>query len=374
MQNKSEEKQPVAGENTQEFKPERQYILRYLTKFLGVNFLWFLAFFVVVLGLFVFSPYLGTLIGLKSLWGWSSLYYESVYRFVYQLCIAIIAWRFGLRNGVIACLVLIAVIYLPFITGLHQGFLLIDVGLVILGLVISAVLGPQGDMARLLFKSTSELQQQTKQLKLEIDERLKAEKEIRTLSIGAIEALVFALEAKDKYSAGHSRRVTLFAIAIGNKLNLSGEDIEDLRYGSLLHDVGKIAVDQIVQNKITRLTPIEYAHIMLHVQAGADIVKPVVNSKVVELIEHHHDRYDGGNQLQTVTGDNIPLGARIIAVADAFDAMTSNRPYRAAMSTEQAIKEIQEFKGTQFDPVVVNAFLEIPSDEIAAILENKSEN
>jgi hypothetical protein len=91
---------------------------------------------------------------------------------------------------------------LPFITGLHQGFLLIDVGLVILGLVISAVLGPQGDMARLLFKSTSELQQQTKQLKLEIDERLKAEKEIRTLSIGAIEALVFALEAKDKYSAG----------------------------------------------------------------------------------------------------------------------------------------------------------------------------
>jgi HD-GYP domain-containing protein (c-di-GMP phosphodiesterase class II) len=103
-------------------------------------------------------------------------------------------------------------------------------------------------------------------------------------------------------------------------------------------------------------------------------VKPVVNSKVVELIEHHHDRYDGGNQLQTVTGDNIPLGARIIAVADAFDAMTSNRPYRAAMSTEQAIKEIQEFKGTQFDPVVVNAFLEIPSDEIAAILENKSEN
>jgi HD-GYP domain-containing protein (c-di-GMP phosphodiesterase class II) len=168
--------------------------------------------------------------------------------------------------------------------------------------------------------------------------------------------------------------VTLFAIAIGNKLNLSGEDIEDLRYGSLLHDVGKIAVDQIVQNKITRLTPAEYAHIMLHVQAGADIVKPVVNSKVVELIEHHHDRYDGGNQLQTVTGDNIPLGARIIAVADAFDAMTSNRTYRAAMSIEQAIKEIQEFKGTQFDPVVVSAFLKIPPEEINAILENTSEN
>jgi HD-GYP domain-containing protein (c-di-GMP phosphodiesterase class II) len=150
--------------------------------------------------------------------------------------------------------------------------------------------------------------------------------------------------------------------------------MEDLRYGSLLHDVGKIAVDQFVQNKITRLTPNEYAHIMGHVHAGADIVKPVVNNKVVELIEHHHDQYNGGNQQQSVTGKNIPLGARIIAVADAFDAMTSNRPYRSAMSSEQAVKEIQDFTGTQFDPVVVDAFLKIPPDEINAILENKSQN
>ena len=374
MQNQPEKEQPATGEIAQKFQPDRQYILRYLTKFLGVNYLWYLIFFIIVLGLFVFSPYLGVLIGLKTLWGWSSLYYESVYRLVYQLCIAIIAWRFGVRNGIIACVVLIMVIYLPFVTGLHQGFLLIDVGLILLGMMISAVLGRQGDMARLLFKSTSELHQQTRQLKLEIAERLKAEKEIRSLSIGAIEALVFALEAKDKYSAGHSRRVTLFAMAIGKKLNLADQDMEDLRYGSLLHDVGKIAVDQLVQNKITRLTPNEYAHIMGHVQAGAEIVKPVVNSKVVELIEHHHDQYDGGNQQQTVTGKNIPQGARIIAVADAFDAMTSNRPYRAAMSIEQAVKEIRDFSGTQFDPVVVDAFLKIPPDEINAILENKSEN
>jgi hypothetical protein len=374
MQNQPEREQPVTGEIAQKFQPDRQYVLRYLTKFLGVNYLWYLIFFIIVLGLFVFSPYLGSLIGLKTLWGWNSPYYESVYRFIYQVCIAIVAWRFGMRNGIIACAVLIAVIYLPFVTGLHHGFLLIDVGLILLGLVISAVLGRQGDMARQLFKSTSELQQQTKHLKLEITERMKAEKEIRSLSIGAIETLVFALEAKDKYSAGHSRRVTFFATAIGNKLNLSDQDMEDLRYGSLLHDVGKIAVDQPVQNKITRLTPNEYAHIMGHVQAGADIVKPVVNSKVVGLIEHHHDRYDGGNQQQSVTGINIPLGARIIAVADAFDAMTSNRPYRSAMSTGQAVKEIRNFTGTQFDPAVVDAFLKIPPDEINAILENKNEN
>ncbi len=374
MQNQPGKEQPVTGEIAQKFQPDRQYILRYLTKFLGINYLWYVIFFIILLGIFVFSPYLGSLIGLKTIWGWNSPYYESVYRLVYQLCIAIIAWRFGMRNGIIACAALIAVIYLPFITGLHHGFLLIDVGLILLGMVISAVLGRQGDMARLLFKSTSELQQQAKQLKLEIAERLRAEKEIRSLSVGAIEALVFALEAKDKYSAGHSRRVTLFAMAIGNKLNLSDEDMGDLRYGSLLHDVGKIAVDQLVQNKITRLTPNEYAHIMGHVKAGVDIVKPVVNSKVVELIEHHHDQYDGGNQQQTVPGKNIPLGARIIAVADAFDAMTSNRPYRSAMSTEQAGKEIHDFSGTQFDPVVVDAFLKIPPDEINAILENKSEN
>jgi HD domain len=372
MQNQPEKDHPVTGEIAQEFQPDRQYVLRYLTKFLGVNYLWYLIFFVIVLGLFVFSPYLGSSIGLKTLWGWNSPYYESVYRFVYQMCIAIIAWRFGVRNGIVACAVLIAVIYLPFVTGLHHGFLLIDVGLILLGLVIAAVLGRQGDMARMLFKSTSELQQQTRQLKLEIAERLKAEKEIRSLSIGAIEALVSALEAKDKYSAGHSRRVTLFALVIGNKLNLSEEDMEDLRYGSLLHDVGKIAVDPVVQNKITRLTPNEYAHIMGHVHAGADIVKPVVNSKVVALIEHHHDQYDGGNPQQVLTGEDIPLGARIIAVADAFDAMTSTRPYRAAMPTARAIKEIQDYKGTQFDPVVVDAFLEVPSNEIAVILENKS--
>ena len=160
-------------------------------------------------------------------------------------------------------------------------------------------------------------------------------------------------------------------MAIGNKLNLTEEDMEDLRYGSLLHDIGKIAVDQVVQNKITRLTSNEYAHIMHHVHAGADIVKPVVNRKVVELIEHHHDQYYGGNPQQIVTGENIPLGARIIAVADAFDAMTSTRPYRVAMPAAQAIKEIQDCKGTQFDPVVVDAFLMVPSNEIAVILENK---
>ncbi len=185
-------------------------------------------------------------------------------------------------------------------------------------------------------------------------------KEIRKVFLGAIEALAFALEAKDKYTAGHSRRVTDIAVAIGRELGLSPDDIEDLRWGGLLHDVGKIAVDQLIQNKTGELTPEEYEYIMTHAHVGAGIVKPVVNGKVVEMIEHHHDHYDGSGMNQVVIGEDIPLGARILAVADAFDAMTSDRPYRSAMSIEEALSEIMRCTGTQFDPVVAAAFFKIP--------------
>ncbi|HEX9976836.1 MAG TPA: HD domain-containing phosphohydrolase [Dehalococcoidales bacterium] len=188
--------------------------------------------------------------------------------------------------------------------------------------------------------------------------------EIRRLFLGAIEALVFALEAKDKYTAGHSRRVTDIALAIGRELNLPEDDIEDLRWGSLLHDVGKIAVDQFVQNKPGKLTPAEYEHIMIHAQVGAGIVKPVVNDSVMEIVGHHHDHYDGTGLHQVVVGKDIPLGARILAVADAFDAVTSNRPYRPAMPVEEARQEIRRCIGTQFDPVVANAFLGIGASGI----------
>ena len=190
-------------------------------------------------------------------------------------------------------------------------------------------------------------------------------REIRKVFLGAIEALVSALEAKDKYTGGHSRRVTEIALALGNELGLSAQDMEDLRWGSLLHDVGKIAVDQLVQSKPGRLTPEEYEHIMIHAHVGADIVRPVVNGKITEMIEHHHDHYDGSRLHQVIAGNDIPLGARIIAVADAFDAMISDRPYRSAMSVTEAIDEIRSGAGTQFDPVVVNAFLK--TAEMAAI-------
>jgi len=200
--------------------------------------------------------------------------------------------------------------------------------------------------------------------------------EIRSLFLGSIEALVFALEAKDKYTAGHSRRVTDIALSIGRDLNLSEDELDNLRWGSLLHDVGKIAVDQFIQNKPGKLTPAEYEHIMIHAQVGAGIVKPVVNEKVVAIVEHHHDHYNGSGLHQITYGEQIPMGARILAVADAFDAMTSDRPYRPAISVEEARQEIQRCVNTQFDPVVASAFLKsaisyTPSEDTKAAVINK---
>ena len=202
------------------------------------------------------------------------------------------------------------------------------------------------------------LQLQIRQYQKFLEDKVDAQTaDIRRLFLGAIESLVSALEAKDRYTAGHSRRVADIAVAIAGEMGLSGEDVDDLRWGGLLHDVGKIAVDQLIQNKPGRLTTEEYEHIMIHAHVGAGIVRPVVNEKVVEMIEHHHDHYNGQGMNQVAAGSDIPLAARILAVADAFDAMTSERPYRKAMSADEALLEVKRCMGVQFDPVVATAFL-----------------
>ncbi len=201
-----------------------------------------------------------------------------------------------------------------------------------------------------------EIKRYQQQLKTSLTEQTR---EVRKIFIGAIESLVTALEASDKYTAGHSHRVKNIALALGEKIHLTSEELENLCWGALLHDVGKIALDPHVRNKPGKLTEEEYAHVMDHINIGPEIVKSVVNDKIVQMIKYHHYRYDGRGFEQKLTGDEIPLSARILAVADTFDAMTSNRPYRAALSLDTAIAEIKKNSGTQFDPTIVQAFLSL---------------
>lgn len=185
-------------------------------------------------------------------------------------------------------------------------------------------------------------------------------RELQRLFIDAVESLISALEAKDKYTAGHSRRVTKIALDIAASLRIDGVELENVRWSALLHDIGKIGIDSSVQNKPGSLTPSEYNYILTHCTIGPGIVQPLVNESIVEAIRHHHDSYDGMGVNQKLKGEKIPLISRILAVADSFDAMTSDRPYRTAMSAIKAVEEIQQCAGTQFDPVVVQAFLKTP--------------
>jgi response regulator RpfG family c-di-GMP phosphodiesterase len=151
-------------------------------------------------------------------------------------------------------------------------------------------------------------------------------KKLRKLFLSAIEVLVFTLEAKDKYTAGHSQRVTETSLAIGKELGMSRYEMQDLKWGALLHDVGKIAVDPGILNKPDKLAPEEYRYIMTHAIVGPSLIQPFANGDILGIILHHHDHYDGSGLDQDMTGMDIPRGARIVAVADAFDAMTSDRP------------------------------------------------
>ncbi len=222
------------------------------------------------------------------------------------------------------------------------------------------------DITQLVSNIESALEKRTLELSLKEKRQVlegqveKQAKELQELFIDAIESLVGALEAKDKYTAGHSRRVTKIAVDTGVALGLSGEELENLRWAALLHDIGKIGIDPSVQNKPGSLTPTEYNYILTHCTIGPGIVEPLVNETIVEAIRHHHDSYDGTGINQTVSGKDIPLDARILAVADSFDAMTSDRPYRSAMPAAKAITEINRCSGMQFDPIVVKAFMKTP--------------
>jgi putative nucleotidyltransferase with HDIG domain len=175
-----------------------------------------------------------------------------------------------------------------------------------------------------------------------------------------IQSLALALEAKDKYTRGHSERVTDFALQIAKELGLTESELYTLRFAGKLHDIGKIAISDNILLKEDKLTLAEYADIKTHPQRGADLLKPLqFLQETCNVIKHHHERFDGKGYPDGLTANAIPLLSRILAVADAFDAMTSERPYRAPLSEKQALKETIACSGTQFDPEIVKAFEKI---------------
>ena len=185
--------------------------------------------------------------------------------------------------------------------------------------------------------------------------------------LGTAEALGAALEAKDASTAEHARAMVDNVERVGRRLGMSEQELRDLRYAAAFHDIGKIAVPETILNKRGPLTDDERRAIERHPVVGEQILQPVdFLERVRPLIRHCHERWDGGGYPDGLAGESIPLGARVILVCDAHDAMTRDRPYRRALPTEMAHEEIRAFAGRQFDERVAEAFLEAVGDTAPA--------
>ncbi|MCL4474612.1 MAG: HD domain-containing protein [Nitrospirae bacterium] len=182
-------------------------------------------------------------------------------------------------------------------------------------------------------------------------------KELEDFLLAAIKSLVKALEASSRWTAGHTERVTEYAIGIGSAMGLGVKHLERLRICSLLHDIGKIAVPREILDKAGRLTEDEEKVVRRHPLIGVEILGGFRQLQDVILgIKYHHEWWDGGHSLLGLKGEDIPLMARILTVADCFDAMSSDRPYRRRKARDETLKEIISLSGKQFDPEVVEAF------------------
>lgn len=216
------------------------------------------------------------------------------------------------------------------------------------------------------------LQDMNRNLEGKVRERTKqlAEKhqELRTAYVQTIRALAEAVDAKDAYTRGHSERVGVYASKLAREMNFPKEFIERVYIAGLLHDVGKIGVPDHIITKPERLTDEEYQEIKRHPEIGAKILEPVTFlAEVVPCVRHHHEWYDGSDHGYPgrLRGDEIPLPSRVILVADTVEAMTSDRPYRKALSLDVVVRELHTYSGSQFDPVAVKAML--------ALLEREGE-
>lgn len=223
------------------------------------------------------------------------------------------------------------------------------------------------DIVKQRVKHLLELNHLQKQLKQEVERQTaKAEerrRQVEEMSFQTIHALADAIDAKDKYTNAHSSRVSKYSVALAEELGWEKNRVSDLKYAALLHDVGNIGLPDNVLNKSSKLTEVEFSIIKSHTLAGADIMKSITSVPGAdEVARNHHERYDGTGYPDHLVGDNIPDMARIVCIADAYDAMNSKRVYRNALSKEQIRQELVDGCGTQFDPNYVKVFIKMIDD------------
>ena len=226
------------------------------------------------------------------------------------------------------------------------------------------------DQLLLLIESGIKSIEQMNEIKRMNEELSQTYEKLEKAYLDSIQTLRYTVEAKDPYTRGHSDRVSEFSVLIGQKLNMSEEDLKTLRVGGLFHDIGKIGIPDSILLKESKLTDDEYSQIKNHPSIGAHILcNAEVFKDIIPIVKHHHERYDGNGYPGKLKGEEIPFMARIAAVADTFDAMTSKRTYRNALDIEVVKSEIERCSGTQFDPQIAKVFLDILNNDYDKILE-----
>ncbi len=187
--------------------------------------------------------------------------------------------------------------------------------------------------------------------------------ELREMLFSTVKSLVAAIDAKDQYTRGHSERVYGLSVRIGERIGLSADEMQTLSWAALLHDIGKIAITGKILNKPGRLTEEEFGEVKMHPERGCKVLEPIPQLRdTLSAIRHHHERFDGGGYPDGLKGEEIPLLARILSIADTFDAMYSSRAYRRALPQEAVLKEIHDCAGTQFDPRLAEVFLQLAAE------------
>lgn len=226
------------------------------------------------------------------------------------------------------------------------------------------------DQLLLLIESGIKSITQMQQIK-KVNEELKTTYEmLENAYLESIQTLRYTVDAKDNYTRGHSDRVSAYSVLIGKALNLPEKDIKTLEIGGLFHDIGKIGVPDSILLKDSKLTDDEYSEIKNHPSIGAHILSTAsIFNDIIPIVKHHHEKYDGTGYPSRLKANNIPYLARITAIADSFDAMTSKRTYRDSLPIEVVVQEFEKCKGTQFDPQLTDIFLDILKNHYDKIQE-----